>query len=129
MLNKILKMFLILLCLMPLLGCNNQLMYIGDSNQVNLSGFKITPNECSTIVTLYRKEHLNLIKKTVDGYYRDDRYYYVVDSFFGSTASSARKYGIKVNGFTGEVYDNKTQTWLPNPLINKNHNKINAADR
>lgn len=129
MINKILKMFFILLCLMSFGGCNNQLMYIGDSNQVNLSGFKITPDECSRIVTLYRKEHLDLIKKTVDGYYRDDRYYYVIDSFFGSTASGAKERGIMVNGFTGEVYDRKTQTWLPNPLTNKNHNKINAADR
>lgn len=93
-----------------------KLKYIGDSNQVCLYGFKITPDECSQIVMIYRMKHLKVIKKTVDGYYKDDQYYYVVDSFFGSTAYGAMKNGIKVNGYTGEVYDRKTQKWLPNPL-------------
>mgnify|MGYP003461649059 CR=1 FL=1 len=116
MINTILKMFLIFVILILFACSSNKLKYIGDSNQVRLNDFKITPDECLKIVKIYRKNYLKVIKITVDGYYKDDQNYYVVDSFFGSTAYGAMKNGIKVNGYTGEVYDRGTQKWLPNPL-------------
>ena len=72
---------------------------------------------CHKIVFEYRKNHLGFIKKTVDDIYKDDKFYYVVDSFIGSTKRKAFTSGLKVDGVTGVLYDPRNETNTKNTKL------------
>lgn len=63
-------------------------------------GFKINPYEAFLIIAENKK--LSLKHRWIC--YRDDKYYYIADTFsHPPNADTALKYGIRVNGQTGEV--------------------------
>jgi len=97
--NKLLLLILFLALLIT--GCND-LKYVGNSNEVrkitSIPGFKISPADAEKITL-----RTNGPKKTIDDYYRDDKYYYIIDGFTGSKSSNALKNGIKIDGQTGKI--------------------------
>jgi len=63
-------------------------------------GFKLSPNQAYEIVA--RSKKLSLKHNWIC--YRDQRYYYVADAFGqSSSAKTALKLGVKVNGTTGAI--------------------------
>ncbi len=63
-------------------------------------GFKISPNDAYQIIA--RSKKLSLKHDWIC--YRDQRYYYIADAFGqSSSAKTALKLGVKVNGSTGEI--------------------------
>lgn len=64
-----------------------------------LAGFIITPAQAHEKVWEARKLSL----KHNWHIYADDQYYYVHDAFLGGKGRRAYKYGVKVDGKTGEI--------------------------
>lgn len=62
-------------------------------------GFKVSPSEAYSRVLNARR----LSMKHVWHLYADDRNYYVIDSFPGSSAGMAVRSGVVVDGQTGEL--------------------------
>ena len=64
------------------------------------TGFAVTPSEAYSIMM----DSGRLSHKHFWACYRDDTHYYIYDMFLkGASAKTAKKYGFKVNGQTGEI--------------------------
>ena len=64
------------------------------------AGFQITPKQAYD--TVYQAPW-RLSPKHLWHVYADDNNYYIVDALFGSSPRSARKYGVIIDGKTGQL--------------------------
>jgi len=84
--------------------------YLGDTNELaklaSPEGFTVTPTQANDIRTT---RHGNSIA-THHIYYSEDSYY-ICDAFFGSKERKAVTRGTRINGNTGAIYNNKTNSW------------------
>ena len=70
-------------------------------------GFKISPLEAD----LYSMGGGDLYLKFSHHLYADNENYYVYVPFLISNSAKAKRYGIKINGQTGMLWDKKTKQW------------------
>jgi len=95
-------------------GCTSQesdgAAYLGDTNELaNLAspeGFTVTPTQANDIRTA---RHGNSI--AIQHIYYSEDSYYICDAFFGSKERKAITRGTRINGNTGAIYNNKTNSW------------------
>lgn len=99
-------------------GCgslrDNSLQYVGDSNGVDAAtapaGFALSPGEAIDVVNDRHGP-----RRYVRDIYHDEKSYYVVNGFKGSTPSRALKQGTIIHGQTGQVYNRDAEQWETDP--------------
>ena len=70
-------------------------------------GFTVTPSEAHFIANSTG----DLPIKWAKDIYADQECYYVYVPSLISNSASAKHYGLKINGQTGEIWDQNTKTW------------------
>ncbi|TWU13637.1 hypothetical protein CA54_24720 [Symmachiella macrocystis] len=105
--------------LITVIGCaglgKSPMRYLGNSTEVadleTPDGFKVSPSELRDII--FARDGAKIF---IDDYYADENNYYVRNGFpFRGSRSSAKKHGRMINGQTGEIYNQTTETWEPDP--------------
>ena len=100
------RLLLVLVIASALTGCNpDKLTLVSDqpgppTNATTPAGFSVSPGQAYETVW---KEPWALSKKHIWHIYADDKNYYIIDSFLGSSPRKAIKTGVVVDGHTGKI--------------------------
>ncbi len=99
------KILLAIFIILLLIGCATSLHLVSDQpgaliNVATPLGFNVSPVQAYEVV---KREPWALSSKHIWHIYADDRNYYIIDSFLGSSRYKALKTGVIVDGQTGEI--------------------------
>lgn len=100
-------------------GCTGtSAQFLGHSNELENTptpaGFTISPSDAMVIRRLNDGPRI-----FVDEVYHDENNYYICNNSIGFKSSKPLKTGRVINGKTGEIYNRKTESWEPDPRIEK----------